>query len=182
MLAFFSFIQTGIHRQMPSPQKTKGKGYENSIAKFLTETYGEKFIRVPTSGAFLGGQNYDRRHSMTEGQVRAFKGDIIPPDNWNKFNCECKFYKDFLFHKLYSDAKLLDGWITETLDTANQGDLNLILMKFNRIGEFVAFQEHENFMVEQYTQYKGWKITSADQFWSNQHNIDVVRTRSTDIT
>ena len=26
-----------------------------------------------------------------------FKGDIIPPDNWRYFNCECKFYKDFKF-------------------------------------------------------------------------------------
>ena len=86
---------------MPSPQKTKGKGYENAVAKFLTETYGDKFMRVPTSGAFLGGINYDRRAFMTEGQVRAFKGDIIPPDDWNFFNCECKFYKGFNFHQLY---------------------------------------------------------------------------------
>ena len=42
---------------MPSPQKVKGKSFENAKAKFLTEIYGEKFIRVPTSGAFLGGQN-----------------------------------------------------------------------------------------------------------------------------
>ena len=85
---------------MPSPQKVKGKSFENAKAKFLTEIFGEKFIRVPTSGAFLGGQNYDRRHSMTQGQVMAFKGDIIPPDNWLYFNCECKFYKDFKFHLL----------------------------------------------------------------------------------
>jgi len=178
----FSFTHTGTPNRMPSPQKTKGKGYENAVAKFLTETYGEKFIRVPTSGAFLGGQNYDRRLTMTEGQVRAFKGDVIPPDSWNRFNCECKFYKEFLFHKLYSDVKLLDGWITETLDTANQGDLSLILMKFNRIGEFVAFQDHEDFLVEQYTQYKGWKITSADQFWGSKHNQEVVKSRSTGTT
>ena len=50
---------------MPSPQKVKGKSFENAKAKFLTEIYGEKFIRVPTSGAFLGGQNYDRRHTMS---------------------------------------------------------------------------------------------------------------------
>ena len=67
---------------MPSPQKVKGKSFENAKAKFLTEIYGEKFIRVPTSGAFLGGQNYDRRHTMSQGQIMAFKGDIIPPDDF----------------------------------------------------------------------------------------------------
>ena len=46
---------------MASPQKTKGKSYENAKAKFLTEIFSEKFIRVPTSGAFLGGKNYDLR-------------------------------------------------------------------------------------------------------------------------
>ena len=57
---------------MPSAQKTKGKGYENAVAKYLTGVYGSKFMRVPTSGAFLGGINYDRRVLMTEGQIRAF--------------------------------------------------------------------------------------------------------------
>ena len=111
---------------MPSPQKVKGKSFENAKAKFLTEIFGEKFIRVPTSGAFLGGQNYDRRHSMSQGQVMAFKGDIIPPDNWRYFNCECKFYKDFKFHLLLNESKVLDGWIDETLATANEKDLNII--------------------------------------------------------
>ena len=75
---------------MASPQKVKGKSYENAKAKFLTDIFDQKFIRVPTSGAFLGGKNYDRRLDMSEGQVMAFKGDIIPPDDWKFFNCECK--------------------------------------------------------------------------------------------
>ena len=78
---------------MPSPQKIKGKSFENAKAKFLTEIFEEKFVRVPTSGAFLGGQNYDRRLSMSQGQVMAFKGDIIPPDDWIYFNCETKSNK-----------------------------------------------------------------------------------------
>ena len=45
---------------MASPQKVKGKSYENAKAKFLTDIFGQTFIRVPTSGAFLGGKNYDR--------------------------------------------------------------------------------------------------------------------------
>lgn len=160
---------------MPSPQKTKGKNYENTVAKFLTSIYDEKFIRVPTSGAFLGGSNYDRRHTMTEGQVMAFKGDIIPPDDWKFFNCECKWYKDFKFHQLYTESKLLDNWIAETEATANEGDLNLIFMKFNNIGEYMAYQGNMGFQVDQYTIYKSsWHITAHTSFW-NQHNIPLVK-------
>lgn len=164
---------------MPSPQKTKGKGYENTVANWLTATYGEKFIRVPSSGSYVGGKNHHRRMLMTEGQVRSFKGDIIPPDTWNRFNCECKAYKVFNFHQLYGDSKILDSWIQETLNTANDGDLSLILMKFNNIGEYVAFQSQEAFVVEQFTKYKdGWCVTAHRQFWT-PHNIEVVRSRST---
>lgn len=160
---------------MPSSQKTKGKTYENTVAKFLTETYGENFIRVPTSGAYLGGSNYDRRHVMTEGQVMAFKGDIIPPDGWNKFNAECKFYSDFKFHQLYNDCKMLDGWISETLSTANPDDISLIFMKFNNIGEYVAYQGHQGFITAQHTKYKSsWEITGHTQFWTD-HNTALLR-------
>lgn len=164
---------------MPSPQKTKGKGYENDIAKFLTETYGEKFMRVPTSGAFLGGSNYNRRHTMTEGQIRAFKGDIIPPDDWINFNCECKFYKEFKFHLLYDTYSLLDNWILETEATANSNDVNLIFMKFNRIGEYVAYQAKEGFSTGNYTLYNSsWHITSKTQFWTKS-NTEYLKKRCT---
>ena len=43
---------------------------------------------------------------MSDGQVMAFKGDIIPPDDWKFFNCECKFYKDFIFHQLFNESKV----------------------------------------------------------------------------
>jgi hypothetical protein len=165
---------------MTSPQKQKGKNYENLVAKFLTEQYGEPFMRVPSSGAYLGGQNYDRRHIMSEGQVRACKGDIIPPDSWNYANFECKFYQGFKFHQLYSESKLLDGWIKETISTANADDLNLIFMKFNNIGEYIVYQVNEDIRVDQYTRYsQGWAVTSKEQFWSSTHNIAYVKHRCT---
>ena len=139
---------------MASPQKVKGKSYENAKAKFLTEIFDQKFIRVPTSGAFLGGKNYERRLEMTEGQVMAFKGDIIPPDDWKYFNCECKFYKDFKFHQLLNESKVLDSWIDETLSTAK-----------------------EKFRAKQYLKYyRYWRFTSHEQFW-NEYNIEKIRRR-----
>ena len=53
----------------------------------------QTFIRVPTSGAFLGGKNYDRRLDMSDGQVMAFKGDIIPPDDWKFLIVNVSFIK-----------------------------------------------------------------------------------------
>lgn len=167
---------------MPSPQKTKGKGYENDVAKFLTETYGDTFMRVPTSGAYLGGSNYDRRHTMTEGQVRSFKGDIIPPDNWSHFNCEAKFYKEFKFHLLYNKNSTLDAWIEETETAANPGDISLIFMKFNRIGEYIAYQATHGFITAQYTIYNpSWHLTSKAQFWTPT-NIALLETLCTNST
>jgi hypothetical protein len=167
---------------MPNPQKTKGKGYENDVAKFLTETYGDKFIRVPSSGAYLGGSNFDRRHTMTEGQIRSFKGDIIPPDSWNRFNCEAKFYKDFKFHLLYTSNITLDSWILETETAANPGDISIIFMKFNRIGEYVAYQANHGFETSKYTTYNpSWHLTSKTQFWT-PHNTQLLKTLCTNST
>lgn len=164
---------------MPSAQKTKGKSYENQVAAFLTEQFGEKFIRVPSSGAYLGGTNHSRREDMTAGQVRAFKGDIIPPDDWNHFNCETKFYKDFRFHLLYSEQITLNSWIAETEAAANPNDLNLIFMKFNRLGEYVAYQPSEGYTVNRYTVYNdSWHFTSLSQFWTPT-NISIVHRRCT---
>jgi hypothetical protein len=65
------------------------------------------------------------------------------------------------------------------LSTANGGDLSLILMKFNNIGEYVAYQGHNRFEVEQFTAYKNdWNITSHARFWTPQ-NIATVKLLST---
>jgi hypothetical protein len=39
--------------------------------------------------------NAHRKQYLSEGQIKSFKGDIIPPDTWNKFNAEAKSYADF---------------------------------------------------------------------------------------
>ena len=64
------------------------------------------FVRVPNSGAYIGGSNFHRATNLSEGQVRGFKGDIIPPDNWKYFNCECKSYADFPFHHFLYNKKI----------------------------------------------------------------------------
>ena len=75
---------------MPSPQKAKGSAWERDVAKFLTGLYGETFIRAPGSGAYVGGTNKVRKEILHEGQVRAFKGDIVPGQSFPKFNAVLK--------------------------------------------------------------------------------------------
>ena len=76
---------------MPSPQKAKGSGYEREIAKYLSDTYGESFIRAPGSGAYVGGKNQTRKEILHEGQIRSLKGDVVPGQSFKRMNIECKF-------------------------------------------------------------------------------------------
>ena len=133
------------HRQisinMTSPQKAKGSGFEREVAKFLSDLYGESFIRAPGSGAYIGGKNQHRTAILHEGQIRSFKGDIVPGQSFSKMNIECKFYADFPFHLLLSgDCKVINTWIEQLMDVAETGDVNLLFMKFNRKGRYVAVQ------------------------------------------
>lgn len=130
---------------MPSPSKTKGNSFERQIAQFLTEFYGETFIRAPGSGAYVGGTNNARKQFLHEGQIRSFKGDIVPGQSFPKLNAECKSYKDFPFHQLYQGSvKILDSWIQQCMDASDEGDFNIIFMKFNRKGTYVAVEAQPN--------------------------------------
>ena len=124
---------------MTSPSKVKGNSFERQTAQFLSKLYGESFIRAPGSGAYVGGNNQHRKQFLHEGQIRNFKGDIVPGQSFPKMNAECKSYKDFPFHQLFTGTvKILESWIGQCMDVADPGDFNIIIMKFNRKGTFVA--------------------------------------------
>jgi hypothetical protein len=125
---------------MPSPSKNKGSGFEREVSKFLSELYGENFMRAPGSGAFIGGGNQHRKSFLHEAQVRTFKGDIIPGESFPGFNAECKFYADFAFHQLFEQSKLIDNWIDQLMAVSDAGDFNILMMKFNRKGRYVAVE------------------------------------------
>lgn len=159
---------------MPSKSKTKGSSFEREVSNFLSELYEDSFIRVKDSGAFTGGRNVVRKGSLTEGQIRAAKGDIVPPDQWRHFNCECKSYKEFPFHQLFSSGPiaLLEEWIEQTLEAADTGDFNFIIMKFNRKGRYIAYQLEPlgtPFQTIRHLDYTDkndnvWRFTSFDDF------------------
>lgn len=166
---------------MTSPSKAKGNSFERQTADFLTNLYGEKFIRAPGSGAYVGGKNTHRKQLLHEGQIRNFKGDIVPGQSFPKFNAECKSYKDFPFHQLFQGScKILDGWIDQCMDVADEGDFNIIFMKFNRKGTYVAVQAQPNqtslFFTRHFNYATGkhghWFIMDYDLFW--ELNADAV--------
>jgi len=167
---------------MSSPQKNKGSGYEREVAKFLSETYGESFIRAPGSGAYVGGKNQARTEFLHEGQIRSFKGDIVPGQSFTKMNIECKFYADFPWHlTLTGECKQLDSWLEQLLDVEADGDLNLLFMKFNRKGQYVAVQgkltwKADNCILYSSKKWGDWIIMEHSSFFKN--NTDLVKSYS----
>jgi hypothetical protein len=165
-----------------SKSKNKGSSWEREVAKHLTELYNLPFVRVPNSGAYVGGKNTDRKTFLDEGQVRSFKGDIIPPASFPKFNCEAKNYADFPFHQLFSGTiKQLDIWLDQLMEAADPEDYNILIMKFNRKGKFVAVQFDRSddlpLFVQHHFLYENkhgrWAIMEYDSFW--KLNKDMVK-------
>ena len=171
-----------ISNSMPSPQKAKGSGFEREIAKYLSEKYGESFIRAPGSGAYIGGKNQSRTQVLHEGQIRSFKGDIVPGQTFTKMNVECKFYADFPFHLLLSgECKVIDAWLEQLMDVADPDDCNILFMKFNRKGRYVAIQSKltwvtDNFVYYTHPKLGDWIIMEFDTFFT--HNSKLLKAYS----
>ncbi len=167
---------------MTSPQKAKGSSFEREVANHLTKLYSESFIRAPGSGAYVGGKNQSRKQMLHEGQVRSFKGDIVPGQSFTKFNAECKAYADFPFHQvLAGSCKQLDGWLNQLMDVADEGDLNVLFVKINRKGRFVGVQSKYTWVTDQFMYYTSqnhgdWILVDFDHFFN--HNKDLLKAYS----
>jgi len=177
-----------ISSSMPSPQKAKGSGFEREIAKYLSEKYSESFIRAPGSGAYIGGKNQSRTQILHEGQIRSFKGDIVPGQTFTKMNVECKFYADFPFHLLLSgECKVIDGWLEQLMDVADPDDCNILFMKFNRKGRYIAVQSKLTWVTDNFLYYTSpklgdWIIMEFDSFFLNNSTLLKAYSGSTDTT
>ena len=125
-----------------SKSKQKGKGWERDVCLFLSELYNQSFIRVPGSGAFIGGSNQFRKETLSDEQIKLSRGDIIPPEHYPYFLAECKNYADFPFHQLIlrNDIALLDSWIDQVEhDMTSEKDVWLLFVKVTRKGQYVLF-------------------------------------------
>ena len=171
---------------MSNPQKAKGSGFEREVAKFLSDLYGESFIRAPGSGAYIGGKNQSRTQVLHEGQIRSFKGDIVPGESFPRLNAECKFYADFPFNLvLAGECKVLDGWLDQMMEVAEPDDLNVLFMKFNRKGRFVVVQTKYTWVTDHFLYYtsakhKDWIILEFDNFFKFNKDIFAAYSGPTD--
>jgi len=176
------------YMSMTSPQKAKGSGFEREIAKYLSEKYSESFIRAPGSGAYVGGKNQVRKEVLHEGQIRSFKGDVVPGQSFKRMNIECKFYADFPFHLLLTgDCKVIDAWIDQLMDVADEHDVNLLFMKFNRKGRYVCVQSKltwvsDNFVYYTSKKHGDWTIFEFDSFFALNTELLKTYSISTDTT
>ena len=161
---------------MPTKQQSKGRKYEREFAKFMSDSYGESFIKSNRdSGSYIGGKNVRRMDTLSEGQILASRGDIQAPDGWKHFNVECKNgYNDFQFHylPLNKDIKLLDEWIVQVLEANREGDLNLIVFNCTYKGKYVFFESKltNHFVLKKKIVYKQWVMTDFDDFFSENKN------------
>jgi len=171
---------------MPSPQKQKGNSFEREVAIHLSKLYNESFIRAPGSGAYVGGKNQVRTQILHEGQIRSFKGDIVPGQSFSKMNAECKSYADFPFHQvLAGECKTLDGWIDQMMAVAEPNDVNILFMKFNRKGKFVCVQSTMTWVTDHFLYYtskayKDWLIIEYDNFF--RLNKDLLKAYCSGVT
>ena len=172
---------------MPSPSKNKGSSFEREIARFLSDLYAESFIRAPGSGAYVGGKNQARKEFLHEGQIRSFKGDIVPGETFKLFNAECKSYADFPFHLLLTgECKVIDAWSNQLMDVAEENDCSVLFMKFNRKGKFVAVQSKFTWVADNFIHYRSnktgeWIIMEFDHFFKlNKDLLKVYSGSNTD--
>ena len=164
---------------MPSAAKQKGNAWERDVAKDLSETFNENFIRVPNSGAYTGGANVFRIDQLTEQQKRMMDGDIMVPPCLSRYKIECKNYKAFDFHQLFNENKTLDKWIKQ----AEFGLLWFLVIKVTRKGSFILFRKEisKHFPYKNYLSYKDkYVITDYKEFW--QENADAIRRLNEDST
>lgn len=156
---------------MPSPSKNKGSSFEREVAQFLTKTYSESFIRAPGSGAYVGGKNQSRKEFLHEGQIRSFKGDIVPGETFKHFNAECKNYGEFPFHLLPTgECKVLNSWLDQLLAVADEKDCNILFMKITRKGKYVAVESKYTWVADNFIHYRSessgeWIIMDFDHFF-----------------
>jgi hypothetical protein len=106
---------------MANASKAKGKTFERKIADFLSEKYGQKFIRVPNSGAFFGGTNSALRADYPARLKSNLAGDLICPPDFI-FVVECKTRKDSASDLVQilakGESKELDSWLEQVENDA----------------------------------------------------------------
>ena len=119
--------------------KQKGNSWERSVCKILKERFsGRDFSRVPTSGAFFGKTNKEKRSLAEDNVKEVLSGDIICPSDF-RFSVECKSYADISFWDLFNESSDLHSWIKQCKEDAEfVNKVPLLIVKINNHKPFVG--------------------------------------------
>lgn len=134
---------------MPN-SKNKGNTGEREVCKIFKKRWPDKeFIRVPSSGAYFGKSNKQRRILAEDNVKEVLSGDIICPSNF-KFSVESKFYADISFWDLFNESSDLHSWMKQCAeDAAFANKLPMLVVKINRHKHFVGItSEYEGYIFE----------------------------------
>jgi hypothetical protein len=135
----------------PGGGKAKGNGFENTVAKKLSDALKPlKFIRTQGSGARVGGKNFEALGQMFgEEALKLFVGDVVPVNEKEagvqfRFSIECKSYKTpDGFTSLVAGTSNVFKWMQESEDDAVKIDRQpLLIFKWNNTPIFVAGLQH----------------------------------------
>lgn len=160
----------------------KGKGAERDLCHELEELFpGDVFRRVPMSGAFMGGFNFNKNMHINDSAKQTLTGDLITP-TWMKFSFESKAYNDTpQFHKvLDGEDKELDKWIDQAKGDAVKVDKKFLLIfkitskrkAFICIDKDVLYNYNETRKLSypvNYLQYKGNFIIMEKKVFLNDY-------------
>jgi hypothetical protein len=160
----------------------KGKVAERDICHEMELMFpGDIFRRVPMSGAFMGGFNFNKNMKINDEAKKTLTGDIITP-TWMKFSIESKAYDDDpQFHKILNgEDKTLDKWIDQATGDAAKVDKKMLIIfriTSKRSGyvclerqSFIDFVEHRNpTLPETALVYKGKYIILEKSVFMNNY-------------
>src|ERR1051325_524341 len=158
---------------MGANSRDKGKNGERELCRLLAGIFHGSFVRVPNSGAAVGGKNAIRRQTLSVSQDRSFRGDILPPDHLPHLVIESKSRQEFRFHQLLrpGPCPLLDDWIAQTKEVVDEGDQWFVAFKVTRVGWYVAVPESDDYdFTNNYAVYHGasgrYRITELLSFFT----------------
>ena len=75
---------------------------------------------------------------------------------------------------------MLEEWISQLMDVAEPGDFNILIMKFNQVGKFIAIESRHKSINKNYIDYwsnttgSNWRISDFEEFFTR--NSDLVKT------
>ena len=122
---------------MGSKSKRLGKGFEYEVRDLLREATGiQSFERVPTSGAWIGGQNAYKAQFGREDVTEIMSGDIICPQGW-RWTVECKNEADVPIHQLFLGDKCdkINEYLEQVFNSSMTAKKQpLLIMKYRKSG------------------------------------------------